>query len=73
MLLNKAELLQECIFFPIYLLTRDVLVMKKLEIEKNKPALIMSVLKIEYLLLLVSSISNLFTDKTSLANKLIEF
>ena len=44
--------------------------MKKLEIEKNKPALIMSVLKIEYLLLLVSSISNLFSNKIN-ANKWI--
>ena len=29
---NKAELLQEGIFFPIHLFAKDVLVMKKLEI-----------------------------------------
>ena len=32
---DKAELLQEGIFFLIYLFARDVLVTKKLEIEKN--------------------------------------
>ena len=32
----KAELLQEGIFFLIHLFARDVLVMKKLEIEKYK-------------------------------------
>ena len=45
----KAELLQEGIFFfVIHLFSRDVLVMKKLEIEKTKPAFIISVLKVEY-------------------------
>ena len=38
--LFKAELLQEGIFFFIHLFVRDVLVMKELEIEKTKPALI---------------------------------
>ena len=33
---TKAELLQEGIFFLIYLFARDVFVMKKLEIEKTK-------------------------------------
>ena len=42
----KAELLQECIFFLIHLFARDVIVMKKLEIEKTKPTFIMSVLKV---------------------------
>jgi hypothetical protein len=32
---DKAELLQEGIFFLIYLFARDVLVTKKLEIKKN--------------------------------------
>ena len=44
----KAELLQEGIFFLIHLFARDVLLMKKLEIEKNKPNFILSVLKVEY-------------------------
>ena len=45
----KAELLQEGIFFLVHIFTRDVLVMKKLEIKKNKPAfIIMSVLKVVY-------------------------
>ena len=43
--------------------------MKKLEIEKTKPTFIISVLKIEYYVVLVSSISNIFTNKTSLADK----
>ena len=43
--------------------------MKKLEIEKNKPNFIISVLKVEYYVVLASSISNFFTNKTSLANK----
>ena len=42
----KAELLQEGIFFLIHLFARDVLVMKKLEIEKTKPTFIISVLKL---------------------------
>ena len=45
---SKAELLQEGIFFLIHLFARDVLVMKKLEIEKTKPTFIISVLKVEY-------------------------
>ena len=36
-----------CILFLIHLFARDVLVMKKLEIEKIKPTFIISVLKIE--------------------------
>jgi hypothetical protein len=44
----KAELLQEGIFFLIHFFARDVLVMKKLEIKKNKPTFIKSVLKVEY-------------------------
>ena len=36
----KAELLQEGIFFLIHLFARNVLVMKKLEIEKTKPTLL---------------------------------
>ena len=66
----KAELLQEGIFFLIHLFARDVLVTKKLEIEKTRPTLIISVLKVDILKLgLVFSISNFFITKTSLANK----
>ena len=57
------ELLQEGIFFLIHLYARDVLVMKKLEIDKTKPTFIISVLKVEYWLVLVSSISNFFLLK----------
>ena len=46
--IHKAELLQEGIFFLIHLFARDVLVMKKLEIEKTKPTFIMPVLKVEH-------------------------
>ena len=45
---TKAELLQEGIFFLIHYFARDVLAVKKLEIEKTKPTLIISVLKVEY-------------------------
>ena len=38
--LCKAELLQEGIFFFIHLFAKDVLGMKKLEIEKTKPTLL---------------------------------
>ena len=47
MYFDKVELLQEGIFFLIHLFARDVLVMKKLEIEKTKPTFVMSVLKAE--------------------------
>ena len=46
--ISKAELLLEGIFFLIHLFARDVLVMKKLEIEKTKPTFTISVLKVEY-------------------------
>ena len=34
--LSKAELLQESIFFLIHLFAKEVLLVKKLEIEENK-------------------------------------
>ena len=43
--------------------------MKKLEIEKTKPNFTTPVLKVEYLVILVSSIANFFINKMSLANK----
>ena len=68
-ILVKAELLQEGIFFLIHLFARDVLVMKKLEIEKTKPTFIISVLKVDIIKVgLVFSISNFFITKTPLAN-----
>ena len=46
---SKAELLQEGSFFLIPLFATDVLVMKKLEIQKTKPTTFnTSVLKVEY-------------------------
>ena len=56
----------------IHLFARDVLVVKELEIKKTKPTFIISVLKVEYWVL-VSLISNFFTNKTSLANKRMSF
>ena len=47
-MVTKAELLKEGIFFLIHLFARDLLVMKKLEIEKAMLTLIISVLKAEY-------------------------
>ena len=62
--LAKAELLQEGIFFLIHFYARDVLEMKKLEIEKLSPLLWhILVLKVEYLVVLVSSISNFLQIK----------
>ena len=52
---------------------RDNLLMKKLEIEKTNPTFIISVLKVEHYVFLVSSISNFFTNKTSPANKWMSF
>ena len=43
---TKAELLKEGIFFLIHLFARDILVMKKLEIEKTEPTFIISVFKL---------------------------
>ena len=45
---DKAELLQEGILFLIHFFARDILVTKKLEMEKTKPTFIISVLKVEY-------------------------
>ena len=68
-IVGKAELLQEGIFFLLHLFARDVLVMKKLEIEKTKPTFIISVLKVDIIKVgLVFSISNFFIAKMSLAN-----
>ena len=65
----KAELLQEGIFFLFQLFARDVLVMKKLDIKKNKPTFIISTFKTDIIKVgLVFSISNFFIAKTSLAN-----
>ena len=57
----------------IHIFARELFIMKKLEIEKTKPTFIISVLKVEYQVVLVSSISNFFTNKTSLANKWMSF
>ena len=72
---GKAELPQEGIFFLIHLFARDVLVMKRLEIEKTKHTFIysVSVLKVEHYVVLVLSISNFFINKTSLANRWMMF
>ena len=54
----------------LQLFARDVLAMKKLEIEKTKPTFIISVLKVDIMKVgLVFSISNFFITKTSLASK----
>ena len=42
--------------------------MKKLEIEKTKPTFIVSVLKVEYQVILVSLISNFIITKMARAN-----
>ena len=64
--MHEAELL-------IHLFARDLFLMKKLEIEKAKTTFIISVFKVVYHVVLVLSISNFFTNKTSLANKWMSF
>ena len=44
--------------------------MKKLEIEKTKPTFIVSVLKVEYWVVIVFLNSDFFIDKISQENKL---
>ena len=45
----KAKLQKERIFFLIHLFARDILLMKKMEIEKTKPTCIICIsFKIEY-------------------------
>ena len=67
----KAELLQEGIIFLIHLFVRDVVVMKKLEIQKTKSTFIICTSFKSWIL--VSSISNFFSNKTSLVNKWTSF
>ena len=53
----------------LQLFVRDVLAMKKLEIEKAKPTFIISVLKVDIIKVgKFFSISNFFITKTPLAN-----
>ena len=67
---DKAEWLQEGIFFLLQLFARGILVMKMLEIEKTKPTFIISTFKTDIGKVgLVFLISNIFIAKTSLANK----
>ena len=63
---SKAKLL---LLKLLQLFARDVLAMKKFEIEKTKPTFIISVLKVDILKVgLVFSISHFFMTKTPLAN-----
>ena len=62
---TKAELL---LLKLIHLFASELLSMKKLEIEKTKHTFIITILRVEYQVVLVSSISNFFTNKASLAN-----
>ena len=66
---KNLPLLKEGILFLITLFASDVLVMKKLVIEKTKPTFIISTFKTDAIKVgLVFSISNFFIAKTSLAN-----
>ena len=69
----KLNYCKKVFFFLIHLFARDVLLLKKLEIEKTKTTFTISVLKVECLVVLVSFISNFFTIKTSLTNKWMSF
>ena len=64
---DKAELLQlNRTQFP----SLGIFVSKKYEIEKTKTTFIISVLKVVYLVVLVFSISNFYTNKNSQGTKL---
>ena len=66
--LHNVKLLQP-LLMPIF--ARDISLMKKLEIEKTKPTFIISVLKVEHQVVLVSLIPNILINKMSLANNLM--
>ena len=64
---TKAKLLQLKL---LHIFIKAIILMKKGEIEKNKPTFIYSsVLKVECPVALVSSIFNFFINKFALANK----
>ena len=63
------KFVQKLIFFLVHLFAREILLLKKLEIEKTKPTFIISVLKVEYQVGLVFSISNFFMLKIYPANE----
>ena len=70
---HKAKLQKEGIFFLIHLFVRDILLMKKLEIEESKAAQY-STFKTDIIKVgLVFSISNFFIKESSLANKWMSF
>ena len=70
---TKAKFMQEGIFFfALQLFSWQVLLIKKLEIEKTKPTLIISVLKVEHSVGLLFSISN-FINKIHQANNWSKF
>ena len=67
LVLSKAELLQlNRTQFP----SLGLLLVKKLEIEKNKTTFIISVFKVVYYVVLVFSIFNFFINKNSQGRKL---
>ena len=70
---SKAELLQVGIFFLIHLFAREILLIKKLEIEETKTTQYLT-FKTEIIKVgLVFSISNFFIKKSSLANRWMSF
>ena len=67
---HKAGFAQEGTFLALNLFAWYILLIKKLEIEKPKPTVIVSVLKVEYWVVLVFLNSDFFIDKISQENKL---
>ena len=61
---TKAELMQNL----IHVFAWEILSIKKLENEKTKHTFITSVLKVGYYVVLVSSISNIFSNKIYYGN-----
>ena len=61
------------VFFPYPFICQKHFIDEKVGNRKTKPTFIISVLKVEYQVVLVSLISNFLTDKTALANKWMSF
>ena len=71
--LPKAQIIGRRCFFPHPFICQRHFSDEKVENLKSKSTFIVSVLKLEFYMVLVFSISNFFTNKTSLANKWMSF
>ena len=68
----KLNLQKKVLFLRTDFLPWEVLLIKKLEIEKTKPTFIISVLKVLHLVVLVFSIYNFFSNKNRERNLFVK-